>query len=52
MKYKLGSASSVQAALAAMEQREMVVPEESGYRLMDPFMEHWFRQVYSVNAIF
>jgi len=52
MKYKLGSASSVQAALAAMEQREMVVPEESGYRLMDPFMEHWFKQVYSVNAIF
>lgn len=52
MKYKLGSASSIQAVISAMDQREMIVKEENGYRLMDPMMEHWFRRRYSVGRFF
>lgn len=42
-KYKLGSASSIQAVIKAMEEREMIVRQENGFRLMNPMMEHWFR---------
>jgi len=52
MKYKLGSASSMQGVIAAMEQREMIVREETGFRLMDPLMEHWFKQIYSSHRLF
>lgn len=49
MRHKLGSASSIQAVVKAMEDREMIAREEKGFRLMDPMMEHWFRQIYSVG---
>ena len=52
MKYKLGSASSIQAVITAMDDREMIVREENGYRLMDPMMEHWFKRRYSAGKIF
>ena len=52
MRYKLGSASSMQAVIAAMEEREMIVREEKGFRLMDPMMEHWFKQIYSPGKYF
>lgn len=49
MRHKLGSASSIQAVVKAMEDREMIAREDKGFRLMDPMMEHWFRQIYSVG---
>lgn len=52
MRYKLGSPSSIQAVIKAMEDREMIAKEDKGFRLMDPIMEHWFRQFYSVDRRF
>lgn len=52
MRYKLGSASSIQAVIAAMEDREMIVREPNGFRLMDPLMAPWFQRRFSRNKEF
>lgn len=51
-RYKLGSASSIQTVVKAMEDREMIAREDKGFRLMDPMMEHWFRRIYSAGKFF
>ena len=46
-KHRLGSASSMQRALDALERRELVEPHEAGgYTLSDLFLRLWLRRIY------
>lgn len=44
-KYKLGTPSSVAAAVKLLNEREIIALDEKGYRLMNPLMEHWIQYV-------
>jgi hypothetical protein len=41
--HKLGGASSVSSAVQTLLARELLAKEERGVRLMNPYMEYWFR---------
>lgn len=45
-KYKLGSASSVQAAVKPLLSRDIVVKDADGYRIYDYFFAEWIRMTY------
>jgi len=42
-RHALPSAASVQKALRAMEQREVVAGERGAYRIVEPFLAEWLR---------
>jgi hypothetical protein len=42
-RHALPSAASVQAALRALEQREVVAGERGAYRIVEPFLAEWLR---------
>ena len=42
-KYKLGSSSSVQSAVAPLVEKDIVIRQESGYRIYDYFFAEWIR---------
>lgn len=43
-RYDLPSAASVQTALRALEQREIVAGERGAYRIVEPFLGEWMRR--------
>ena len=46
MKYNLTSASSVQAALRGLIEKEFVTRDETGYAVYDKFLEMWLKEKY------
>jgi hypothetical protein len=46
MKHKLGTSSTIGAAVKVLTEREMLAKEAMGYRLMNPFLEYWFNSLY------
>jgi len=46
MKHKLGTSSTIGAAVKVLTEREMLAKEAKGYRLMNPFFEYWFNYLY------
>jgi len=46
MKHKLGTASSIGSAVKVLTERELLAKEPRGYRLMNPYLEYWFRFLY------
>ena len=43
--YKLGAASTISSVLEALIDKELVYYENKLYRLTDPLMEEWLRNV-------
>lgn len=44
--HRLGTPSSVQAAVTLLKDRELLAFESGAYRLMNPYMEYWMRHVW------
>jgi hypothetical protein len=49
-RYELPSATSVQKALRALEQREVVDGERGAYRIVEPFLAEWLKRRGGVRA--
>jgi hypothetical protein len=45
MRHKLGTPSSVSAAIKLLNKRELLAFDQQGYRLMNPLMEQWLKHI-------